>query len=281
MKQAIFRQCCFLYEGVDYVLTIFFTDRDEAMFMYEKLLIQSITTYKHITIKLTNESQIYIQCRKNKQQCIQKLIIPLLLELLIVLKEKKIIMQILEQDFYYTNVEERLQICQLASFMMKEGHRELVSNRQLERRTLLKSLQKFFQEIPPTFSLDAFFQFRSKSYINYLQNVTAIAIDEYKLELEYQKYINEVRDNVDSNKVVERVVHVYLGKEYYIFDDKLRLLHVFDEKESILKILMELVPKQLFLYTEYIDDSFTTKLLNIFQERIQILKNDEFIGSFV
>lgn len=269
----------FLCEGEDIVLTIFFAERDEAMFMYEKLLIQSITIYKHTTVKLINETQIYIQCKKSKQIFMERILIPLLLEMLVNIKEKKLIIQILNQHYLFTNEVEQQQISQIATFMMKEGHPNL--NNTIERRTLLKSLQKFFKEIPPTFSLDAFFQFRSKSYMDYLHKVVVLAIDEYKLELEYQKYINEVRTEIDGKMLERNIIHVYLGKENYIFDDKLCLLHTFTEKENLLKSLIELVPKQIFLYANYIDDSFTTKLLNIFQERVQILKNEDFIGNNV
>lgn len=263
------------------MLTIFFANRDEAMFVYEKLLIQSITTFKHTSIKLVNETQIYIQCRKSKQVYVQKIILPLLIEMLIVKKEKQMIMRILEQQFFYTSKEEQLQICQLASFIMKEGHQNLKDNIIAERRILLKLLQKFFNNIPQTFSLDAFLQFRTKSYMNLLQHITECAIDEYKLELDYQKYLQDVRNDVNKNYSRQNVVHVYLGQEYYIFDDALQLLHSFLEKEQLLPILIELIPNQIFLYTNYIDDSFTAKILNIFQEKVMILKQDEFVGSFV
>lgn len=263
------------------MLTIFFANRDETMFMYEKLLIQSITTFKYTSIKLVNETQIYIQCRKSKQICIQKMLLPLLIEMLMVIKEKQMIMQILEQQFFYTNKEEQLQISQLASFIMKEGHINVKDNITTERRTLLKLLQKFFKDIPPTFSLDAFLQFRAKSYMKFLQHITECAIDEYKLELDYQKYLQDVRNDIDKNHSRQSVVHVYLGKEYYIFDDVLQLLHLFPEKEQLLPILIELIPKQIFLYTNYIDDSFTAKILNIFQEKVMILKQEEFLGSLV
>lgn len=263
------------------MLTIFLSERDEAIFLYEKLLIQSITLDKRTSVKLINDTQIYIQCRKNRQMYVQKIIIPLFIDLLICLKEKKIINQMLEQYFFYTDADERFQICQLATFIMKEGHQNLNSNCTNERSVILKLLQNFFKDIPPTFSLDAFLQFRAKSYINFMHSVTECAIDEYKLEMEYQKYINDVRSDVDKRNVDELVIHVYLGKEYYIFDDNLNILHTFKEKENILKNMIDLIPKQIFLYTNYIDDSFTNKILNIFQERVQIFKTEDFVGSFV
>src|SRR5699024_6488657 len=105
-----------------FLLTILFTDYDEATFFYHELYKQSITTFQYMTVKQISDMSIYIQCEEHTQICIRESIIPLLVSVFLKVKGKKIISRILEEKFYYTNEEEKSQILCYAYDVIEEGH---------------------------------------------------------------------------------------------------------------------------------------------------------------
>lgn len=263
-------------KGRSLVLTILLADRDEAIFVYEKLVIQSVT-FRYMTVKLLGDSSIFVDCRKNKQACIQKVVIPTLVEMVSQVKEKKMLDKLLQEKFFFTDKMERDEILKIASTVMREGHpmlRNIVFFRQ--KRIISKALHKFFSEIPNTFSLDAFLQFRLRAYEEYLLKVVECALDEYKLEQEYQSYIDSLRESIKEAKSVTPVIHLHHSKVFKLYDEHMHFISVCTEKEKIIEQLVQLAPQEIHLYTRFIDHPMVVTILNIFQESVKLKHHREF-----
>lgn len=258
------------------MLTILLADRDEAIFVYEKLLIQSVA-FRYMTVKLLEDSCISIDCRKNKHMCIQKVVIPVLVDMISQVKEKKMIDALLEGKFFFTDITEREEIMKIAYAIMREGHPMLQNVVFLKRKRIIsKALQKFFSKIPGSFSLDAFLQFRLRTYEDYLLEVTECAIDEYKLEQEYQSFVDGLRENIKESKSTVSVIHLHHSQTFTLYDEQLHFIATYTEKEKIIDHLVQSAPKTIYLYTRFIDHPIVVTILNIFQECVKLKHLDDF-----
>ncbi len=276
-KVQICPVCAFLdVKGRVLVLTILLADRDEAIFVYEKLLIQSVT-FRYMTVKLVDDYCIAIDCRKNKHMSIQKVVIPVLVDMVTQVKEKRIIDTLLREKFFFTDRAEREEIMKIVYVIMREGHPMLQDSFFLNRKKIIsKALQNFFFQIPSSFSLDAFLQFRLRAYEDYLLEVTEYAIDEYKLEQEYQGFIENLRKNINESQGSVAVIHVYHSQTFTLYNEQKEWIATYTEKEKIIDMLVQLAPKMICLYTRFIDHQIVVTLLNIFQESVTLKHLHEF-----
>jgi putative sporulation protein YtxC len=239
------------------------------MFVYEKLLVQSLTAFPYMNVNILREDVIYISYFKKKQACIETIIIPILVEMFSQLKEKKIMAKILEEKFFYTEEIERNQIISIAQEMFSHEFRK-------NKKKMRKALLKFFTELPQSFSFDAFLQFRIKTYGSNLLQVVEYAIDEYKLEQDYQNYVNELQQKMKESVETLPMIHFFHSDIFEVYTHEKQLIAVYTEKDEIINKVVQIGPKEIFLYTEYLDHPIIVTMLNVFQERIHIYRVEEF-----
>ncbi|WP_207633522.1 sporulation protein YtxC [Escherichia coli] len=113
-----------------------------------------------------------------------------------------------------------------------------------------------------------------------------MAIDEYKMEQEYQMFIETLRQQVSSRKSRLSCVHLIFDESFIFYDDKGRrlkqekLVQYIDEEllkqndvyidTKVIAPLLSISPKKIYLYTKEQDHNMIITLRNVFQERVQL-----------
>ena len=126
-----------------------------------------------------------------------------------------------------------------------------------------------------------------------LQHYVELAIDEYKLEQEYQNFVQMLRDCVASKQPKLSVIHlVHQPPSFLFFDEKLceitagELKQLIDRNliisqpmyidSSLLAPLVSISPNIIYLYTDHEDDGMIQTIQNVFQERIRLCRQSDF-----
>lgn len=193
---------------------------------------------------------------------------------------------ILRDKFYYRENEEINAIIEIACSIM-EGE-EKGDKRQIfehEKKIIHEGLQSFLDE-RISFSFDSFATFRLKSFYESLVPYVEAAIDEYKLEQDYQNFIATLRDFLYKRESKMEVIHLLHHNGFHFFDerfkklDKSEIFKMVDRKllaenpiyidSTALAPLISIAPKHLFLYTDELEDGLVLTISRIFEERTAI-----------
>ncbi|ALC89710.1 hypothetical protein AM500_07965 [Bacillus sp. FJAT-18017] len=141
-------------------------------------------------------------------------------------------------------------------------------------------------------SFDSITKFRLRPVFEYLREIAALSIDEYKMEQEYQVFIESLRTFLAGRPSKIEEIHL-LAKDGVTFYDvnmqevkKAELAKMIDRKLLInhpiyvdsvaIAPLLSLAPKKIVLYTEDQDEPLARTLANVFEERILLLGLEEF-----
>ncbi|WP_062199112.1 sporulation protein YtxC [Massilibacterium senegalense] len=212
--------------------------------------------------------------------------------------EQSFTMELLQKKFHYYDKEEINEII----FMMNElvnGERENIPNQPKDiRKKLLE--EDFFILLQETsfFDITSFFRFRLKRYKALLCSFLEIAIDEYKMEQEYQNLIEEWRRYVQTKTSWIHTIYLsYHKKECHLFvhpeekqtlgenmswiDKRLFQYIELQHTPPILASLLSLAPKKIMIYTKERDALFIQTIQNIFQESVSFYQDDSFIKENV
>src|SRR5690606_10354280 len=118
------------------------------------------------------------------------------------------------------------------------------------------------------------------------------AIDEYKMEQEYQMFVNMLREYLQRKSAKQEIVHVLMNKPILFYDDSLeamtkeKLAEMMDRRllsnhpvyvdSDLIAPLLSMAPHKIFLYTEDEDQLLIRTLRNIFEERLAVFSPDYF-----
>ncbi|WP_404347163.1 putative sporulation protein YtxC [Sutcliffiella horikoshii] len=203
-------------------------------------------------------------------------------------KEKEWILSVLENTFYYKEEEEQEQIlCILQSILL--GERTDIPNLPAieQRDAQLESVMQSFFQKPVSFSFDSFITFRLKEYFEGLQVFVEAAIDEYKLEQEYQSFVHQLRELLTTTDSKLEELHLVYQYQFDFYDKsfshipKNQLIKFMNRTHFnnysyyidsvVLAPLVSIAPKKLFLYTDNTEHQLVETIRNIFEERAVVL----------
>lgn len=210
--------------------------------------------------------------------------------------EDRLLLSIISGTFYFKAEEEQQQILQLAhSFLEGERHDYRSGKQPMDsRETLIMNALLPFLKDGLSFSMASFITFRLKSYIGLLHYYVELAIDEYKLEQEYQNFVQMLRDYVAEREAKWPVVHiVHRSREFLFFDEQFRHVAKPELKQwidrnltvnqpmyidsSVLAPLVSLAPQTIYVYTDEPDDGMIQTIQNVFQERLRFCPVHAFV----
>jgi putative sporulation protein YtxC len=199
---------------------------------------------------------------------------------------------ILRNKFFYREREEIDAIIEIAYSIIEgeqKGDKEQLF--QKEKKMIYEGLQSFFAE-KKSFSFDSFATFRLKSFYDSLYVYVEAAIDEYKLEQEYQSFIAALRDLLYKGETKMEIIHLLHNNSFSFFDenfkelDKYEIYKLIDKKllienpiyidSKVLAPLISIAPKRLNLYTNETEDGLIQTITRIFEERTAILPVNSF-----
>jgi putative sporulation protein YtxC len=276
------------------LIEIYFAQSTDA----EKLL-TVLKVYNEPSLRFTydGDKRIIIHIdEKEEIEAIQNIVIPAMTQFMLRFIEDRLLLSIISNDFYFKDVEEQQQILQLAhSFIDGERHDYRKGKQQAESREhFIEQALTEFLSAHISFSFESFLYFRLKKYKEKLLHYVELAIDEYKLEQEYQNFIQTLRDCLASRPAKCSVVHLLHRESTFTFYDEYfceisakELRNLIDRTlivnqpmyidSSVLAPLVSIAPKAIYLYTRNSDDGMVQTIQNIFQERLNLCDFDLFL----
>jgi len=202
--------------------------------------------------------------------------------------ELKWVREILQEIFYYEDEKEIEAITSLFCSITEGKRADLPNAKRLpSRHKLIEDAvhilleDSFTKEL--SFSFDSFLKFRIKNYRECLLTYVEMAIDEYKLEQDYQNFIDNLRSFLVRKQPLMDLIHVIYTDRPTFYDESFRrihedqILHVMKNasflqhsliEPTVLKPLLTFAPKKIVLYTDHDITGLFYTLKNIFQERL-------------
>lgn len=201
--------------------------------------------------------------------------------------------KILKEEFFYTDEEEQNQIIEMIHTILDGKKRDLpvhinhIEDEQLIDHALLETLK-----LNTPFSFDAFIKFRLKDYLNNLSNYVEIAIDEYKLEQDYQLFIQTLREFLKGRKPLieeiqlvdedgftfynEKFEEMKRSELFKTIDRKLLSNHPIYVDSTTIAPLLSISPLRINIFTNNSEQGIIRTIMNIFEERICLYPFSEF-----
>lgn len=195
---------------------------------------------------------------------------------------------ILKDHYFYEDLEEQQQIIEVI-YSVLDGQREdlavFLKEPSEEPNIIREAIEHIFQE-NVSFSFDSFLKFRLRPYLQMLESYVEIAIDEYKMEQEYQMFVQMLRDFLTNREPKMNVLHLLFDEEITFFNEQLleikraELTRMIDRKllvnhpvyvdSASIAPLLSLAPTTIFIYTKAPDEPLVRTIKNIFEERVTI-----------
>jgi putative sporulation protein YtxC len=194
---------------------------------------------------------------------------------------------ILQEHYFYEDLEEQQHILEII-YSVLEGQREdlAVLIRENEEAPNIKdAVEEIFQD-HVSFSFDSFIKFRLRPYLKMLESYVEISIDEYKMEQEYQMFIQTLRDFLAGREPKMDNLHLLFDEEITFYDENFaeikrgELMKMIDRKllfnhpvyvdSASIAPLLSIAPKNILLYTKNPEEPLVRTIKNIFEERVVI-----------
>ncbi|MBS4173779.1 putative sporulation protein YtxC [Bacillus sp. FJAT-49736] len=200
---------------------------------------------------------------------------------------------ILREYFFFKEEEEQNNILEIVIDMFNGDRPELTSIiSEMNETKMIRHAVSALLEQYDTVSFDSLIKFRLKEYYEQIIVYVEIAIDEYKMEQEYQVFIQMLRDYLLERPSKLDVVRIYF-EEYGIFyndqfqemtkseianmlDRRLLTNHPIYIDSVTIAPLLSIAPKKIYLYADSFDNGLIRTLQNIFEERIMLANKEQF-----
>ncbi len=201
--------------------------------------------------------------------------------------------QIIRERFYYQECEEITDIVDIALSII-EGQTEIQSPDCFwdnEKEVVKNGLHSILQA-NTSFSFHSFSKFRLKGLNEKLLEFVELAIDEYKLEQDYQNFIHFLREFMHAQKPKASVLHVLHKDSVEFYSEsfekleKREIIKQIDRKllaenpmyidSNLIAPLISIAPEKLFLYADRTDHGVIQTVMRIFEERASIMSIAQF-----
>lgn len=196
--------------------------------------------------------------------------------------------KILQEQYYFIHEDEKQQILAII-YSVIEGHREDLCSLIDEDINITMQVEKVIDEIideQTSFSYDSFVKFRLRPVMEKLIQYVELSIDEYKMEQEYQMYIQTLREFLLQRSAKLEVVQLVMNEQIQFYNEffseikREELTKMIDRKllsnhpiyvDSVtIAPLLSIAPKKIFLYTSNSEEPLVRTIGNIFEERVVI-----------
>ncbi len=139
--------------------------------------------------------------------------------------------------------------------------------------------------------LDGFINFRLKDYINILEELIDICIEDFIVKREYNEFVSLLNVYVNSKPSNTDMVHlIYANNEAYIFDKNYNLIKPddniftakylsdisFNANDYALNTLLNLLPNKINIHLLQLKDEFINTLELIFKDRLAFCQSCKF-----
>ncbi len=195
--------------------------------------------------------------------------------------------EILRNHYYYQDVEEQQQILNILYSILDGQRKDLeIFLQETNLDDLIRDAINHVVQENSSFSFDSFVKFRLRPYLRLLENYIQVSIDEYKLEQEYQIFIQMLRDFLIGQESKLPLLHLQLDEKITFYNDELveikrrELTKMIDRKllvnhpvyidSATIAPLLSLAPTKVYLYTKNPDALLVRTIRTIFEERVEL-----------
>lgn len=199
------------------------------------------------------------------------------------------IRDVIRERYYYKDEDEIGQIAEMA-LLIWDGEAAYCGDHylpdQLKNRVKLLLQQVVEQKID--FSFQSLWNFRFRDIQASLISLVGFAIDEYKLEQDYQEFISVLRGVVEERSPQVEEIHLVYHEEFQFYNryfqriSKQDILKEIDRKlmaenpmfidSGTIAPLVSLAPKRIHIYADDEDNRIIATLQKIFEERILLFR---------
>lgn len=201
--------------------------------------------------------------------------------------------RIMAEQYYFEDEEEQQQILEIIHSIL-EGNREDLAAflHDIDMETNFKNaIHEIFRE-NISFSFDSFVKFRMRPLMDQMAKYVEISIDEYKMEQEYQMFIQMLREFLTGKDSKVKQIHLLIDDGIHFFDENYYeikrnvLTSMIDRKllsnhpvyvDSVtIAPLLSIAPEVIYLYTDDKEQRLVRTIQNIFEERLSLCSISEF-----
>ncbi|MGX6442998.1 putative sporulation protein YtxC [Neobacillus sp. K501] len=208
-------------------------------------------------------------------------------EFIIKIKRDDWFRAILQEEYFFEDPDEIQQIMEII-YSVLAGNREDLAvflKENTEEPKIREAVEELFKG-NISFSFDAFLKFRLRPYLQLLESYVEISIDEYKMEQEYQMFVQTLRDFLVKREPKIETLNLLLDEEIKFFNEEFaeikraELMRMVDRKllfnhpvyvdSASIAPLLSIAPRNIILYTKNSDEPLVRTIKNIFEERVTI-----------
>ncbi|MEH6941556.1 sporulation protein YtxC [Bacillus sp. JJ722] len=199
--------------------------------------------------------------------------------------------QIVREKFFFNDKEECLQIVELAVTVMQEDKEKCHTFWDDIDQKIYHGLISIFER-KVSFSFPSFLIFRLKGVLDYLITYVETAIDEYKMEQDYQSFVYTLRNYMLSVPSKIEKLHLFHQHYFQFYNDHFKKIEreeisgFIDRKlfsdypmyidSNVLAPLISIAPKHLYIYSNEEDIPLVLTITRIFEERVSIHSHEMF-----
>lgn len=268
------------WDGEDEPLDIAFETRQEAVDFYRGLP----STFRQTASVLLINSRLAVFPENESEY---KEFARFISRFIIDRYEKKWLTEIIERHYFFSEPEEKVAILGIVAAIFAGEKNDLPQTDGLpdRKQLIIDSLADILTE-HGTLSFQSILRFRLTAYREGLRRFVEIAIDEYKLEQEYQVFIDKLRRIIRAYKPLCEKIEVFDESPFKLFDDHHRLIRNvqsvrsfypllkqwgIEAEPSIILTLIALAPKQVVVYTDRPEHGMMKTLHQVFEDRVCFL----------
>ncbi|MBM7644778.1 putative sporulation protein YtxC [Scopulibacillus daqui] len=217
----------------------------------------------------------------------RKKLIDVFVEFIIDTYEKKWLLDIISSTFYFKDKHDQEEILEIVQSIF-DGERTDLPRLDIlpSRHQILKEAIHDIFEDKKSLSFQSIIRFRLHKYRTCLQKYVELAIDEYKLQQEYQAFVDKLRRIVRAYRPLHHTIYVIDDQPFKLLDENYQYIKNvqsirsfypllkqwgIEAEPSILLTLIGLAPKNIFIYTDRPEYGMMQTLQNVFEERVTFL----------
>ena len=282
-----------------HVIEIYLQNKLDRYYLFKKAKAQLHAFIKNGVVELTLASDrlmINVEETFDFDETIRPVMTEVLKTHVIETKEEIWLLDIISNIFFYSEVDEQLQIMQMAKSILSGERLDVPSATKLfDTDQIIHDAFSNFLTRDCKFCYESFLTFRLKIYMDKLIDCVELAIDEYQLEQEYQNLVESFRYYLKIQESKIQTVHVVINHTFTFYDETRQLINeekleealdreiIFEQgipiNEMAVSPLVSLAPKKIFLYCDDLENGVVQTIQNIFQERVTIQGTTHFLQN--
>ena len=276
------------------MLTVHFDSREEQACWHVRMQ-NSHPIIQQAVCPAENDGQKFISFRlePNRDQAACLALIEFLYSFFSSYHLEKKIREIIQNRYLFQDEDEIEHIAEMAMLMWEgevvyHGANDLPEKLRNRVSGLFREI--VFEQVP--FSFQSLWSFRMRAIQDEFVSLVGIAIDEYKLEQDYQEFIFLLRGLLEVRRPLLEEVHLVYKDEFFFYNQHFQLIskrnlaNAIDRKlmaenpmfvdSNTIAPLVSMAPRKIFIYAEDEDIRIIRTLKKIFEERIIIAHPNRF-----